>query len=1116
MLAACAPSADNKPREPHSTEIGNMMSGRVTLNLIPWMALLAAPWTLLYAASVPGLNIEVHTFHPKAAPTGVAQQGARVESSTEAGPVGARNLGPTAIEQINALDLEKESRAAAQDKIDSRLLQTIRMLQGRPVAEGVPTLETDVELDDSNRLYVDISAKVSADLQDRLVAAGASIVHSNTPGHNIRALVPFEKMDDIAAWDDIYFISPRRKVVTHGAGNGVGPAALPFPKVGGALNQVLASCASQGSVVSQGDKAHKADLARSTFGICGDGVKIGVLSDGVDGLADSQASGDLAAVTVLPGQEGSGSEGTAMLELIHDLAPNAQLFFASGFDENFAQNIRDLRQEGCDIIVDDLTAYAESPFQDGQAPSVISNTNGGAITQAVNDVVADGALYFSSAGNEGNLDSGTSGTWQGDFSDGGPAANLVGGTGRVHLFAPGVITNRVVDAGSAVNLYWADPLGGSSNDYDLYVLDKTGTSVVGSSTNVQNGSQDPFESVGESSVEPGNLIVIVKQSGNARFLYVGNYDGVLQYATSGQILGHNGSRKSISIAATPAAEADIYRPGSPTGPFPNAFNAGNSVELFTSDGPRHIFFEADGTPITPGNFSSTGGQVLQKPDFTAADGNAVTGSGGFETPFFGTSAAAPHSAALAALVKSANPGISNAGVIAALKASAIDIMAPGWDRNSGHGIIMAYEAVVAAGSAVCGSDNGQTLAIKPTNLCSVGTPSVVSGSGPWSWSCTGLNGVAQCSAARYDGDVGCQPGPLMLGPVTLNGTQIYQSETVLSTTGAVSVSTKADITFVAKNSIRLTSGFRVATGARFTARLAAVACLGTAQSALSQRYAEREQDAGGSDNPAAAPVTVIPAPRLMRADELPLALHQQFAALGLDPSDLEDLQSSADGETIVFATTSALVPDDYNDQRDVYLYHAREDQLELLSRNVDGDVGNGASDQPRIDGWGEYVVYRSAADNLTATADTNGVADIYLADLRAGNTQRISWTETGEETPTASAHPDLGGEHLLVVYERMDETGQSSIYANDQDSLLAQRQDAGDCAAQHPALSADARRLAYLCGKPGTLDCAIRVIARDSGELMTADCPSDVEDNDRLYFDETGTVLILTGERVVP
>src|SRR6185503_3217206 len=97
-------------------------------------------------------------------------------------------------------------------------------------------------------------------------------------------------------------------------------------------------------------------------------------SDGVSSLAASQALGDLGPVTVLPGQGGAGDEGTAMLEIVHDLAPGAQLYFATAVNSiaGFAQNIRALRTAGCDIIIDDVFYYVETPFQDGQAPSIIS------------------------------------------------------------------------------------------------------------------------------------------------------------------------------------------------------------------------------------------------------------------------------------------------------------------------------------------------------------------------------------------------------------------------------------------------------------------------------------------------------------------------------------------------------------------------------------------------------------------------------------------------------------------------------------------------------------------------------------------------------------------------
>src|SRR4030095_12789321 len=98
-----------------------------------------------------------------------------------------------------------------------------------------------------------------------------------------------------------------------------------------------------------------------------------------------------------------------------------------------------------------------------------------------------------------------------------------------------------------------------------------------------------------------------------------------------------------------------------------------------------IFFNPDGTPITPGNFlfSSDGGITLQKPDIAAADG-VTSRTVGFN-PFFGTSASAPHAAAIAALILSVRPNWTPAQVLNAMKSTALDSMAPGIDRDSGSG-----------------------------------------------------------------------------------------------------------------------------------------------------------------------------------------------------------------------------------------------------------------------------------------------------------------------------------------------------------------------------------------------------------------------------------------------
>src|SRR5262249_16441957 len=149
-----------------------------------------------------------------------------------------------------------------------------------------------------------------------------------------------------------------------------------------------------GQVTSQGDRTHRGDDARTSFGVTGAGVKIGVLSDSFNNLPGNPAaadvrSGDLPGpgnpdgyttpVTVLQDSFESvdEDEGRAMLQIIHDVAPGAQLFFATALltPANFAQNIRNLRNAGCDIIVDDVMYPTESPFQEGQVPGVSSDTN---------------------------------------------------------------------------------------------------------------------------------------------------------------------------------------------------------------------------------------------------------------------------------------------------------------------------------------------------------------------------------------------------------------------------------------------------------------------------------------------------------------------------------------------------------------------------------------------------------------------------------------------------------------------------------------------------------------------------------------------------------------------
>ena len=557
----------------------------------------------------------------------------------------AAPIAPELAAQVRALQAEKASRTQAQRKLSSQLLYAARIRRGLPVAAGISALRTEVQVDGAGRTLVDLRAQVRARLLARITALGGEVVSQLPAAHAIRARLPLDALEVLAAEPEVERIRPAGRARTH------------------ATN------------VSEGDVAHRAAEARTAFGVDGTGIAVGVLSDGVGSLASLQASGDLPlGVTVLPGQAGSGSEGTAMLEIVHDLAPGAQLLFATAFTSqaSFAANILALRAAGADVIVDDVAYFAEAVFQDDN------------VAAAVDQVVLDGALYFTAAGNEGNLNDGTAGVFEGDFADSGDTLS----GDLLHDFGGGVTLNEVTaDSPYAFTLHWPDALGGSGNDYDLYLTNKPGTVIFAASTDVQDGNDDPYEEIGSFANDKGRKLLVTRAPGAAdRYLHLNANRGQLAIATAGQTGQHAGARGAVSVAAV-----DVHDAAGAGGVFAGT----ESVESYSSDGPRRVFFEADGTPITPGNFTATGGELRAKPDLTAAD-CVATATPGFAT-FCGTSAAAPHAAAIAALLLDLS--VSPEGARSALMATALDIEAPGPDRDAGAGIAEALAAAIATGPA---------------------------------------------------------------------------------------------------------------------------------------------------------------------------------------------------------------------------------------------------------------------------------------------------------------------------------------------------------------------------------------------------------------------------------
>lgn len=431
-----------------------------------------------------------------------------------------------------------------------------------------------------------------------------------------------------------------------------------------------------GSLTTQGDAVLGSDDVRNILGFDGTGVKIGVISDGVDSLAMSQATGDLPGFVDVGSNANGGDEGTAMLEIIHDIAPGADLAFYTAFPTsmNFLNAITFFMNNGVDIIVDDVGFLTQPYFQDGE------------LAQAAQNAVDNGIIFVSAAGNDaqrhyqafyiddGGLDP------DDDLHNFGAAA---GGSSDVGM------TYEIPGGGlAAFFLQWSDPFGSSSNDYDLFIVDSFSGDILDSGTNPQNGNDDPFEFAIVENDGFGSLlveIIIRKFSGTPQTLEMNfNLDGDLTEfnVPEDAIFGHPAAPGVLATAAF-----DWKTP--------------NTIESFSSHGPSSIISPSDATISTRAAIT----ELRQKPEFSAPDCVSTTVPG--FTTFFGTSAAAPHAAAVAALVLEAieftesnatlgDTTIAKRQVVEvknALTSTAVDLGQPGFDNISGFGRINAFAAV---------------------------------------------------------------------------------------------------------------------------------------------------------------------------------------------------------------------------------------------------------------------------------------------------------------------------------------------------------------------------------------------------------------------------------------
>ncbi len=443
------------------------------------------------------------------------------------------------------------------------------------------------------------------------------------------------------------------------------------------------------SVISGGAFAIHSTTVNAT-GNRGQNVKVGVLSDSYNDNPNASTDapmdvstgdlpgvgnpdGDTTPVDVVQDNNSPSTdtdEGRAMCQIVHDVAPGATLAFATAdmSEVGFANNIVALQTAGCNIIADDVIYFDEPMFSDG------------VVARAVDTVAASGVMYFSAAGNEQGAGYVATFTPVSDTTAraGIPGQNLKlnqvpdkltkGGFHNFSTTAGKVDISQTftADAGGfpLFVFQWNDPYASMTHpvttDYNILIFDAAGNYISafsGIDKNTSTGvplEEAIFDNSG-SSVSTQYQIAITRadtspatpKATQLRYwvfdLDFGQANGADEYyqPTAPATYGHSSSANAMAVAAY------VYdsNPSNPVAaPFTPVF------EDFTSQGPSTIYFDSTGKKLSSA-------QVRQKPDIAAPDGGNTTFFGfdyeGDGLPnFFGTSAATPHAAGVAALMLS--------------------------------------------------------------------------------------------------------------------------------------------------------------------------------------------------------------------------------------------------------------------------------------------------------------------------------------------------------------------------------------------------------------------------------------------------------------------------------
>ncbi len=439
-----------------------------------------------------------------------------------------------------------------------------------------------------------------------------------------------------------------------------------FGLVQGLFMETNSPTGGMGLFGTEGDALIGADQVRADRSVSGSGIKIGVISTGAAGLPAAMLSGDLPTdLTTLRDDNEYAGNGTAMLEVIHDMAPDAPLLFAAAPDTDslFEALYWLLESQQVDIVVSDVVDYADSLF----APTALS-------AYIRDQLAARDVLFVQAAGNDGGR------SYRGELEFVATTLDGDSSTRQLHQFggttsepvttlavtiAPQTTARFIVQTDQPLYSQDARVVGGATALPESVVLSRLGFPLESTAVRAADipGTVDSF-TLANHSTTPVTVELFIELLGGGVPTEGPTNDGTTEFQLIG--LGDVQFSQNQGPALLGAALLD---------------------EVLVV-GAAEINALGQAAP-----YSSPGSAAGRRPDIVGPAGVETSGLGTtFLQSFRGTAAAAAHAAAVAALLKGVAPDATRQELMSALKLSATAIGSGANDPQSGAGMIDAVNA----------------------------------------------------------------------------------------------------------------------------------------------------------------------------------------------------------------------------------------------------------------------------------------------------------------------------------------------------------------------------------------------------------------------------------------